>query len=444
MPREHGRLGRGRRGLVVLHGGGAGPGAAPTLASRPAPGQARAPAAARAGAGAGAGAGAVRGRARGWRRLGRERDVAGGRGRHLLEAVRRRGGPRRGRETGTARLTTTLASWAVAAGGHEHGPSRHRTARRGLVQPDRDGRASDLHDGGRLDRLEPQGSFLAAGGEQVPGQEQQAGHDGACECSCRYMRPNPPHAFPRSGRQRLVYKTVSARRAEDLRTNGKLQAQTSDVVCAVGAVAAGGRVLRLRLADSPQRDRSRRRSTRGWAPRGRLRVRGAAGRCDGPGPAARGGAGAAAGAAAPQLALRCAKFAAGHPAARFSFGAGGPGSVSVADRRACARLGRRCRSRSTPGSCGALDAGLSPSTALVAVRSGRIVAGVGRGGPLTALEPGRAARVRVAGSDYRGLQTAPLSRPAGARLRGARCLRARSTRQAARPKGSSSPPCWRR
>ncbi len=107
-----------------------------------------------------------------------------------------------------------------------------------------------------------------------------------------------------------------------------------------------------------------------------------------------------------------AKIAAAHPGARLGFGAGGTGSVSVADR------GQVLGSVTVPVPVDArlvraLDAGLAPSTALVAVRSGRIVAGVGRGGRLPTLEPGRAARVRVAGSDYRGLQTAPLSRPAG-------------------------------
>ncbi|HEY2556767.1 MAG TPA: diguanylate cyclase, partial [Diaminobutyricibacter sp.] len=47
-----------------------------------------------------------------------------------------------------------------------------------------------------------------------------------------------------------------------------------------------------------------------------------------------------------------------------------------------------------------------------AARSGSIVAGVGRGSPLT-LDPGRSGSVRIAGTDYRGLQTASLARPRG-------------------------------
>ena len=106
-----------------------------------------------------------------------------------------------------------------------------------------------------------------------------------------------------------------------------------------------------------------------------------------------------------------ARFAAGHPGARFSFGAGGPGAASVVAHGTVlgsvvvpvpvdARLVR------------ALSAGLPPSAVLVAARSGRIVAGIGSGGAL-APRPGRAARFRVAGSDYRGLQTAHLARPEG-------------------------------
>ena len=71
-----------------------------------------------------------------------------------------------------------------------------------------------------------------------------------------------------------------------------------------------------------------------------------------------------------------------------------------------------CASRSTRSSCAALAAGLSPSNALVVARLGRIVAGAGSGGAL-ALEPGHPARVRVDGTEYRGLQTAPLTRPKG-------------------------------
>jgi diguanylate cyclase (GGDEF)-like protein len=54
-----------------------------------------------------------------------------------------------------------------------------------------------------------------------------------------------------------------------------------------------------------------------------------------------------------------------------------------------------------------LGGGLAPGDRLVAARFDRIVAGPARGARL-ALEPGRAARVRVGAVDYRGLRTAPL------------------------------------
>ena len=106
-----------------------------------------------------------------------------------------------------------------------------------------------------------------------------------------------------------------------------------------------------------------------------------------------------------------ARFAAAHPSARFAFVRGGPGAVSVIDHGHV--LGSI--SVSVPVDRQlilTLASGLSPFDALVAARSGRIVAGLGRGGSLT-LTPGHAARVRVAGLAYRGLQTAPLARPQG-------------------------------
>jgi len=104
-------------------------------------------------------------------------------------------------------------------------------------------------------------------------------------------------------------------------------------------------------------------------------------------------------------------FARAHPGALFSFAAGGPGAVSVVEG------GRVLGSAAVQVPIDArlvrtLDGGLAPSDRLVAARSGRIVAGVGRGG-LLALEPGSAARVRVGGTEYRGLQTAPFARPKG-------------------------------
>jgi diguanylate cyclase (GGDEF)-like protein len=59
-----------------------------------------------------------------------------------------------------------------------------------------------------------------------------------------------------------------------------------------------------------------------------------------------------------------------------------------------------------------LARGLSPSEHLVAVRSGHIVAGVGRGEAL-GLRAGDPARVTVAGRTYRGLQTAPRGESGG-------------------------------
>jgi diguanylate cyclase (GGDEF)-like protein len=63
-------------------------------------------------------------------------------------------------------------------------------------------------------------------------------------------------------------------------------------------------------------------------------------------------------------------------------------------------------------SLSALAGGLAPGDHIVAASFGRIVAGPGRGARLT-LVPGRAARVRVAGDEYRGLQTAQLAEPQG-------------------------------
>jgi diguanylate cyclase (GGDEF)-like protein len=62
-----------------------------------------------------------------------------------------------------------------------------------------------------------------------------------------------------------------------------------------------------------------------------------------------------------------------------------------------------------------LGGGLGPADRIVAVRFGRIVAGPGRGFPLT-LRPGGAARVRIGKVAYRGLETAPLDEPRGLAL----------------------------
>lgn len=60
----------------------------------------------------------------------------------------------------------------------------------------------------------------------------------------------------------------------------------------------------------------------------------------------------------------------------------------------------------------ALGASLAAGDRLVAVRGGRVVAGVNQGAPLT-LQPGKATRIRVGGVRYRGLSTALLSAPDG-------------------------------
>jgi diguanylate cyclase (GGDEF)-like protein len=106
-----------------------------------------------------------------------------------------------------------------------------------------------------------------------------------------------------------------------------------------------------------------------------------------------------------------ARVSAAHPAARFTFGAGGPGAVSVLDH------GHVLGSAAVPIPVDAalvkgLALGLPPTHRLVAARFGRIVAGAGRG-ELLALVPGHAARVQVGGVAYRGLQTAPLAEPKG-------------------------------
>ena len=59
-----------------------------------------------------------------------------------------------------------------------------------------------------------------------------------------------------------------------------------------------------------------------------------------------------------------------------------------------------------------IGGGLAPGDRLVAVRAGRIVAGVGAGSVLP-LQPGRASRVTVAGTAYRALATSPFAEPHG-------------------------------
>ena len=107
-----------------------------------------------------------------------------------------------------------------------------------------------------------------------------------------------------------------------------------------------------------------------------------------------------------------ARVAAAHPNAQFGFGAGGPGAASVVDANGRLLGSASVRVPIDERLVHELAAGLSPSNALVVARSGQIVAGIGSGGAL-ALDPGHPARVRVAGAEYRGLQTSPLTRPNG-------------------------------
>jgi diguanylate cyclase (GGDEF)-like protein len=100
-------------------------------------------------------------------------------------------------------------------------------------------------------------------------------------------------------------------------------------------------------------------------------------------------------------------LAAAHPtlSIHVGFGAAGSGAVSVVDHERV--LGSVAADVRVDGALlAALERGIAPSDRLIALRSGRIVAGPGRGGRL-ALVPGRAARVVVAGRAYRALQTAP-------------------------------------
>lgn len=62
-----------------------------------------------------------------------------------------------------------------------------------------------------------------------------------------------------------------------------------------------------------------------------------------------------------------------------------------------------------------LGSGLAPGDRLVAVASGRIIAGPDRGSPLT-LQPGKPQRARVANAEFRGLMTEPVSAPRGLAL----------------------------
>jgi diguanylate cyclase (GGDEF)-like protein len=107
-----------------------------------------------------------------------------------------------------------------------------------------------------------------------------------------------------------------------------------------------------------------------------------------------------------------AKVAAAHPTAVFGFGAGGPGAASVVDRHGRVIGSVSVRVPIDPQLVRSLAAGLSPSFGLVAARLGRIVAGVGSGSALP-LQPGHPSRVRLGGTEYRGLQTAPLAQPKG-------------------------------
>src|SRR5438876_5510219 len=86
-------------------------------------------------------------------------------------------------------------------------------------------------------------------------------------------------------------------------------------------------------------------------------------------------------------------------------------SVTVVDRTGI--LGRVAVGVPVDGSLlTSLGVALAPGERLVAVRAGRIVAGVDQGSPV-GLQPGVAARVRVGGVRYQALSTARLSAPDG-------------------------------
>ncbi len=91
---------------------------------------------------------------------------------------------------------------------------------------------------------------------------------------------------------------------------------------------------------------------------------------------------------------------------------GGPGSVSVVDGGRV--IGRVAVSVPVDAQLlRALAGGLADGNRLVAVRDGRIVAG---GNGTLALPPGASARVRVGGTEYRGLRTGNLPEPPGLAL----------------------------
>jgi diguanylate cyclase (GGDEF)-like protein len=106
-----------------------------------------------------------------------------------------------------------------------------------------------------------------------------------------------------------------------------------------------------------------------------------------------------------------AKALAGHPTAHVNFGPAAPGVVAVVDHGRV--LGSvTVRVPIDDRLLRLLGGALAPSNKLVAARSGRIVAGPGRGGTLV-LRPGTAARVHVGGVTYRGLETVPLTQSGG-------------------------------
>jgi diguanylate cyclase (GGDEF)-like protein len=107
-----------------------------------------------------------------------------------------------------------------------------------------------------------------------------------------------------------------------------------------------------------------------------------------------------------------ARFAAAHPSAVFGFGPGGPGAASVVDRGGRVLGSVTVRVPIDRPLVRSLAAGLASPYGLVVARSGRIVAGAGSGSTLS-LEPGHPSRIRLGGTEYRALQTAPLARPNG-------------------------------
>ena len=161
----------------------------------------------------------------------------------------------------------------------------------------------------------------------------------------------------------------------------------------------------------PERDRTGRRIARGRPARRGRRLRGTAGCSNG------GGADdwrpiRPCNGVAPTRRRRAGERSPLHIRLQSSTSAPGPRALLRSSITAARSGSVSVRVPVDPSLVRSLAAGLSPSNALVVARRGRIIAGVGSGGSFS-LDPGHPARVRVDGTEYRGLQTAPLTRPKG-------------------------------